>query len=317
MTNTRNPLSGRNSSGFRFLFKVSTISRRTLFLPIEMKTLPQVSQLIEGISPLEVFRCNSLKDAIQAFRSLRKKYDFDYWAATEYFIPDVNDADSITPLRLNDAQHHVIDIFRKRYFQKKFGRYVISKSTRRVGLSTCIQAYILWMQTCQRSNNSYLCGPSAISINPLKTNLCRFLHRDVVPHDMGIYLPMVDWSAYFNTFNRPDAIRGVNLGFVHLADMSRWNDPLASKSSKALIAPVSAVLLRHYTLVVLEGDVPSKQWFDIKRFIRSDPQMSGSIRLKKLTSSFKNPFFINEVIVSDSSDDPYYFHIHLSQPRCH
>ena len=281
-----------------------------------MKTLPQIEQLISGISPLTVFNCSSVASARHAFRNLRKRYDFDYWAATEYFIHDVNDADAIIPLYLNDAQHHVIDIMRRRFFQKQLGRYIISKSVRRCGLSTCIQAYILWLQTNQCSNNSYLCGPSSIGVNPLKTNLCRYLNRDIVPPEMRIYLPMVDWSAFFNTFNNPDAIRGINLGFVHLSDMSRWNDPDASKSAKAYKASVFAVLLEYFTLVVLEGNVPSKKKFDIKQFIRRNPVRNDSIRKKKLEGTFKNPFFINQVIVASSCRNPHIFHIHLSNPRC-
>ncbi len=305
-----NPFSGKNSSGFRFRFNARSISNHPLYLPIEMKSLPQIQQLLQGSSPLEVFNCNSKEYALAAFNDLRKQYDFDFWAATEYFIRDINDPDSIIPLILNGSQLHVIDIMRKRLSQHKTGRYIITKSDRRIGLSTCIQAYILWLQTFQRSNNSYTCGPSSISIHPLKSNLCRYLKRDIIPSDMSIFLPRVGWCAYFNTFHSPDAIRGVNLGFVHFSDMSRWPDPSSKIARRAYIAPVSAVLLDYFTLVVLEGDIPKRKSFNLKDFLRQYPRETNPIRKKKLSSRFKNPLFINHLLYSLSSQSPYYHHIH-------
>ena len=82
-----------------------------------------------------------------------------------------------------------------------------------------------WRQTCHLNNHSYTCSSSDIALNPLKTNLCRFLHRDVVPAERFIYLPGSDRRAFFNTFRSPDYIRGIDLGYVHFADMSRWRHP--------------------------------------------------------------------------------------------
>lgn len=280
MPSSRNPLSGRNSSGYRFKFQVRAIAYHTLFLPLEMKYIPQIQQLIRGVSPLTVFNCSMMESARKAFYDLRKKYDFDYWAATEYFIRDLADADNIIPLRLNSYQFFVIDILRKRYFNRQLGRYIITKSIRRCGLSTCIQAYILWMQTFQRRNNSYTCSSSDISLFPLKSDLCRFLRRDIIPTDMGIFLPRVDGRAFFNTFRTPDAIRGINLGYVHFADMSRWRDSDSRKSVRAYSAAVSAVLLDYFTLVVLEGNVPKEENFSIEKFLKKI-QMSAKAIARK------------------------------------
>ncbi len=307
----RNPISGKNCSGFRFRFKVRAISRTPLFLPIEMKSLPQILQLLKGESPLNAFNCLSLQNAKAAFSQLRKKYDFDFWAATEFFIHDANDADSIIPLTLNNSQHYVIDIMRKRYFHRQIGRYIITKSCRRCGLTTCIQAYILWMQTYQCKNNSYTCGASDINIHPIKSNLCRYLKRDIVPQDMGIFLPKVGWCAYFNTYHFPDAIRGINLGYVHLANMSFWRDKDSSKTRRAYCAPVSAVLLEYFTLVVLEGSIPKRQTFSIKEYVYAHKGEKETTRKKILSKSFQNPFFINEVITTHTTDSPYFHHIHL------
>lgn len=281
-----------------------------------MKTHPLIRRLMQGESPVSVFGCRSIDSARKAFCELRKKYDFDFWAATEYLIRDLNDADSIITLRLNDCQHHVIDIIRKRYFLRLQGRYIISKSSRRIGLTTCIQAYILWMQTYRCSNNSYTCGPSYISILPLKSNLCRYLKRDIIPTEMSIFLPKIGWSSFFNTFRSPDAIRGINLGYVHLSDMSRWKDQDSKKSIRAYTAPATAVLLEYFTLVVLEGDIPKRKNFSIKNYIRKHPKETDPIRRNSLSGKFRNQFFINEVLVARSFFDPYFLHIHLNEFLC-
>ncbi|MDE5586030.1 MAG: hypothetical protein K2I92_06775 [Muribaculaceae bacterium] len=311
MTPSRNPFSGRNSSGYRFKFQVRSISFHTLFLPLEMKDLPCIQQLIQGVSPLTAFNCLTMESARTAFCDLRKKYDFDFWAATEYFIRDVDDADNIIPLRLNPYQFFVIDILRKRYFNRQLGRYIITKSLRRCGLTTCIQAYILWMQTFQRRNNSYTCTAGNLSLCPLKSDLCRYLRRDIIPPDMGIYLPKVDWHAFFNTFRSPDAIRGINLGYVHFADMSRWRDPDSKKTRRAYSAAVSAVLLEYFTLVVLEGNIPKEERFSIMKFLHENPCTDESERKWILSKSFRNPFFINEVIYSSTHPNSVFLHINI------
>lgn len=133
---------------------------------------------------------------------------------------------------------------------------------------------------------------------------------------MGIYIPKVDWRAYFNTFRSPDAIRGINLGYVHLSDMSRWKDPDSKKSVRAYTAPATAVLLEYFTLVVLEGNIPKRGSFSIKNYIRRHPKETDSTRKKNLSEIFRNPFFINEIIVAISSSYPYFLHIHLNDSLC-
>lgn len=312
MKTPRNPISGYGCTGFRAMFRVPDIDPHTLYIPIEMKELPKIRQLMHGGSPLSVFNTNSFSEARKKFRALRKKYDFDYWALKEYPIHDVNNPDSIITLRLNDAQHHVIDILRKRYTEKKLGRYIISKSIPHCGLTTCIQAFFLWMQLHQCSNNSYLCGPSDIALSPFRKNLCRHLRCDIIRPDSWIFIPKADSKAFYFTFRSPDAIRGINLGYVHLADMSRWRDPKNALSPRAHIACVSAVLLDFFTFVVLEGDVPRKNRFSIKDCIRQFPSESQRLKIIKLSSRFNNPFFINEVMVAQSNPNAHYFHIHIS-----
>ena len=82
------PYSGRMGPGYRFCFHVRAITHQPLLLPLVMKGHPKIRLHHEGESPLSVFDCDSILDARLAFSELRKKFDFAYWAATEYYIPD-------------------------------------------------------------------------------------------------------------------------------------------------------------------------------------------------------------------------------------
>lgn len=289
-----NQFSGRNAPGFRFPFRVRSIAHRSLFLPIVMQNLPQIHAILSGESPLSVFNCCSIHEARRKFCDLRKKYDFAYWAITEYYIPDIKDADNIVPLRLNEQQHYITDIMLKLYDYRLPERYIITKSTPRCGLTTCVQAYIFWMQHFQRSNNSYTCSSSEINLLPLKTNLCRMLHRDIVPPEKWIYLPKVDWRAFFNTYHSPDMIRGINLGFVHFADMSKWKDPRGHLTSRTLTAAVGAVLRAHFTLVVYEGNLPGEERFPYRKIPYTDlPLDEKMARFRHLSN---NPYLLNHVL---------------------
>lgn len=276
-----------------------------------MKELPVIKRLLNGEDPKLVFNSDSIHAARKAFCELRMEFDFAYWAAREYFIRDINDADNIIPLYLNKYQLYIIDIFQKRYHDHKFGRYIITKSFGKVGVTTCVQAYILWQQIYKCENNSYFCTNSEIAINPLKTNLCRYLKRDITPPEKYIYLPKADRRAFFNTFRSPDYIRGINLGYVHYADMSRWKDPENRCSSRVFKAATSAVLLSYHTLVVMEGNVPKEDHLQIQK--HQTPGLPYKERLASLTHLTNNPYFLNQVILNYVPDSKTInFHINLN-----
>ncbi len=305
-----NQYTGHQAAGYRFCFHVRAIAHRSLFLPLIMKDHPKIQRLIKGESPLTVFECQSIQTAREAFQEFRKKFDFAYWAIKEYCIHDLNDADNIIPLHLNTVQHYLIDILQKRYHNHLPSRYVITKSFPRCGLTTCIQAYILWLQTYQCKNNSYTCSSSDINLFPLKADLCRFLKREIVPTERWIYLPTADRRAFFNTYRSPHFIRGINLGYVHFADMSKWKDPEDSFASRAFHAATSAVLIEYFTLVVFEGNIPKEDCFRIER--HQNFHLPYDFRIWQLQSYTNNPFFLDYLANAISQPSgSYLIHINL------
>ncbi|MDE6697795.1 MAG: hypothetical protein K2K25_13020 [Muribaculaceae bacterium] len=311
MKYSHNPYSGRLSVGFRFCFHVTSIAHRPLFLPIEMKTLPQIQRLLKGESPLSVFCQDSIKSARMAFCDLRERFDFAYWAAREYYIRDIHDADKIVPLRLNGYQHYIIDILQKRFTNRQQSCYLVTKSFRPCGVTTCIQAYQLWLQTFKCPKHSFTCSASEISLHPLKENISRFLSSDVVSPAKSILLPGIGCKAFFNTFRNPDYIRGIDLGYLHFADMSRWHDNYGALSSRVYAAARSSVLMKHDTLVVLEGNTPR----DERLFLRDIHQLrlSAEVRMSMLSNICCNPFFLDHVSLANIPNIiPHFFHINLN-----
>lgn len=313
-----NPYTGHLSAGYRFRFQHRAISHHTLYLPLEMKTLPPIQDLLKGVSPLEVFEASDLKSARKAFVDLRKQYDFPFWAATEYYVLNIEDADEVVPLRLNKYQHEIADTFLRRYFDKQQAHYIIGKSFGRCGVTTCVQAYITWRQHFWWPKHSNTCAASEININPIKTNLCRFLKRDIVPKDKDIFLPKADGRrAFFNTYRTPDALRGIDFAYVHFANMSLWHDTDGENSKRAFAAATGGLLLSHRTILVLEGNIP-----DGSTLINIMPPLSHSIYSSYVRSRYEldplcnNPYFLHEVLAAIYYGNKSYFHlIHLDPLR--
>lgn len=302
-----NPISGRRSPGFRFRFHVRSIAHNRIYLPLAMKQLPEIRQLLQGVSPLIVFKHSSIQSARQAFYEVRKKYDFAFWAATEYHIHDINDADNIVPLILNSPQHHIIDTFERRCFDCKHAAYVISKSFGKCGVTTCVQAYILWRQTYHFPKHSNTCTASSINTEPLKANLCRFLMRDIVSPDNHIFIPIADSRAFFNTYRTPDALRGIDFGYVHLANMSQWGDSEGRISPRVFAASTGGVLMSHHTLIVLEGNIPQKEYI-VNSYKYYD--VLKNCRPAAFSHISRNPYFLIQHIAASNPDpdNPRFFH---------
>ena len=155
-----------------------------------MKSDPLVIRLRNGESPLSVFSVSNIRDARQAFHTLREKYDFTFWAARQFFVKDINDPDTLVPLILNNRIDLVISIMEERYFDKKMGRYVITKSGGPCGLTTALQAYVLWrILYSPYKGTAHICGASKFNTHHLKANLARFLHLPSIPSSNRIYFP--------------------------------------------------------------------------------------------------------------------------------
>lgn len=291
MHQDHNPLTGRFSTGFRFRLNCRPVSRLPLYLPLPMKNNVHIRKILEGEHPCDAFGCNSIDAAKFHFNNIRKKYDFPFWAATEYKVRDIKDPDNIVPLYLNEAQNHVIAIIEERFFLKMPGRYIIAKRPYRQGITTCVQAYIIWRQLySDYPGNAYICGASEFNMLHMRTNLARFFNREKAPKDNWFRFPDHYNASFFNPFTNPDCPRGIDFRYVHFADMSKWKDTGGKLGYRAYVAGISGVLPDYWTLIVLEGTMPPfYEW-------NADFQ---KLYDEKVKYAIKPPsFFISELLYS-------------------
>lgn len=245
-----------------------------------MKNLPQIINLIKGVSPLEVFGVPDVRAARQAFNHLREQFDFTFWAARNYFIRDINDPDKLVTLILPPKLNAMMNVIQTRYYHKLVGRYVITKEYGKIGLTTCIQAYTFWLQTHSSfKGNTNIFGPSMSNISHLKDNLCRNIGRASTSSANRIWFSITPYSSngchdyyssnshsvnrdyypcsvMFNSIRNPDAPRGIDLNYALFTDMSKWKDPHRKNSFRAQAVCLGSVLLDHRTLVIYEGNRP-------------------------------------------------------------
>lgn len=180
-----------------------------------MKNLPEVKALLQGESPLAVFNCSSILSAHIAFIQLRQYYDFPYWVATVYRIPDIQNKCNFVFLRLNKFQSHVIDTFSKNTSCGHSFRYIISKSFGPCGLTTCVQAYIFWLQNRSFGNSITIADDKAISslLDSIRFNI-------ICPSSPSSHTPIVpntDSRCFFYSYIQADDIRDFYSRYIHLA----------------------------------------------------------------------------------------------------
>ena len=302
---TFNPISGRNSTGRRFRFFVRSIDSGNIYLPVEMKTHPLICRLRQGESPLSVFDVSSFPEARQAFCALRKKFDFPFWAATECSVPDIDNPSVLKPLILNHCQKYMMDAMLSRIYSGPNGLVLITKSVPKCGLTSCIQAYIRWRQLYVEPLSSITYASSDSDLSTLRQNFMRSIPCDsninTFTH-MGKDDPA---DAFFSVFSDCSFAENRSFSFIHMADMSRWPDKGALKTSLTYYTALRRLKGQSGNLVVLEGDIPHHQHFNIDSF--KDDSVPEQIRLIRLDPFSDNPFFLLKYIqFSDPSSSSLY-----------
>lgn len=183
--NIFNQFSGKNAPGPRFRFFAPKLFHHKLYLPLQMKYLPVIKQLMEGEDPLNVFSVNALWKARHFFTDLRNDYDFSYWAASVCRIPDRRKPKRLVPLFLNIHQRRLVNIFLMRRFRGETANYIITKSIPKIGLTTVVLAFIAWRQVYSiQARNAILSAPHADVVNRHGMTLYHILENI---HGSGAY----------------------------------------------------------------------------------------------------------------------------------
>lgn len=278
-----------------------------------MRRLSKIRELLDGASPLSVFACDNIKEARQAFYRLRKKFDFPYWAATDFKIKDISNPGRIVTLRLNPYQRKLAETFNIRLNAGLPGKYIISKTTPRCGLTTFIQAYILWMQTNGFHRNYIMFTNSSRMEDELKNNVSRSF--DATSSDPYIHFPKQKIYVFNQIEYSQQDCRHFPSAYIHLSDMDKWYDPDGNNTSGILSSALINWIDSPSSLIILEGDCnlpPNFRTEDYQNY-----HIPEYVRMMQLSAFTSNPFFLNRIIIASDTrilSDYHHIHLHTTLP---
>lgn len=275
-----------------------------------MKSIPEINALLNGVSPLEAFKCDSLKAAREAFCRLRKRFDFPYCAALDFVVPNMENPDQLVPMFLNSFQYSVVDAIERRMHEDFRSFILISKTLPRCGLTSCVQAYILWCQKYVWPGDAVVYVPSANDFITYMERVRNFHKQVIVSGSPDIPISDSMSSIFCIHFQNPDfSWKGRKPSFVHLADMSKWTDPSATFSSRVFSETLNFLSGDAHSLFIMEGDYPTGRSLCLKD--HPDLTVPKSIRFLRLNRVKSNPVFLDILAQVSSSKQCLISYIHL------
>ena len=206
-----------------------------------------------------------------AWRTLRCRYDFEYWCATCVRIKPKNDYRH-TPFILNRGQRKVLAVLEEDRLAERPIRIIVLKA-RQWGCSTLIQSYMAWIQMCLRPNwSSLICchnKDSAVNIRRLYTDLIRDYPADMWDggEDGETKLQFKPFEGSVNvreitgrgcrvavtSSEAQDAIRGYDIAMAHLSEAAYWRETPRLSPNDLIRSVSGAVALIPYSLIAMES----------------------------------------------------------------
>ena len=281
-----NPVSGKGSVGARFECVIADFPIKHQWLPESMRTIPLVSKLMAAGS-IESFLCDTLAmeyyspqdfDAdrlkvIDQFVRLRCRHDFPFWAATYVWIkPKGGGADVL--FRLSRPQRRYVEMLEKCRLANQPIRIVMLKA-RQWGGSTTTQMYMAWLQLCHKVGlNSLIIAHVASASSTIKEMFRRMLdaypvamlHKLSEHYDpsekklvsVGMtgnihHVPQRNCNIQIGSAENPDSCRSGDHSLVHLSEVGLWKKTDGKSPEDIVQASCSGILLRPYTMIVLES----------------------------------------------------------------
>lgn len=280
------PISGRGSVGERQCVVIEDFPLNTQYLPVEMLSVPLVSQLLKAgtikafLQKLDKNRnCqeeqseNDRIKVIKQFVRLRCKYDFAFWAAFYVYIKNKGGGEDVL-FRLTRPQRRFVERLEALRKAGKPIRLVLLKA-RQWGGSTTSQIYMAWLQLVHKVGlNSLIIAHQGAGSDEIKDMFDRMIKTYPVEmlHEFGeaftenepklvgvgksgsIHrVPQRNCKIKIGTAERPDSCRGGDYNLVHLSEVGLWKVTDGKKPEDIVRSACSGVLLRPYTMIVYES----------------------------------------------------------------
>lgn len=279
---TFNPVTGEGSIGERFEFFIPDFPIRKQYLPVEMKKIPLVKQLLKAgtldafLKKLgatdEEYEIDRLKVILQ-FVKLRNRYDFPFWAATLVYIKNKYGGDDVL-FRLSYPQRRFVEALEELRKANKPIRLILLKA-RQWGGSTTSQLYMAWLQLVHRVGlNSLIIAHQGAGSDEIKDMFDRMItnypiemlyklgevYSENEPKMVGVgksgsihRVPQRNCKIKIGTAERPDSCRGGDYSLVHLSEVGLWKATEGKKPEDIVRSACGGVLLRPYTMIVYES----------------------------------------------------------------
>lgn len=283
---TFNPITGKGSVGSRFECFIDDFPIKRQWLPESMRKVPLVCQLITAGS-LEVFLCDTLGmeyddeeeyeadklKVIEQFVRIRSRHDFPFWAATYAYIKNKGGGGDVL-FRLTRPQRRYVEMLEASRLNNQPIRIIMLKA-RQWGGSTTTQMYMAWLQLCHKVGlNSLIIAHVASASTTIKAMFQKMLdayplsmlHRPSETYDasekklvsVGMTgnihrIPQRNCNIQIGTAEKPDSCRSGDHSLVHLSEVGLWKKTEGKSPEDIVQASCSGILLRPYTMIVLES----------------------------------------------------------------
>lgn len=276
-----NPITGEGSTGERFLLTIDDFPIRHQWLPVTMRDIPLVKQLMQ-CGTIRQFLIELTGQAtftdrqkvIEQFTRVRFRHDFAFWAAAYVKIQSKIPGEGEILFRLTRPQRRFVEALEEKRTSNQPIRFVLLKA-RQWGGSTTSQLYMMWLQVVHKVGlNSVIVSQTKKTSFAIKAMFDRalnaypaeFLHRMGEPYDpsekrienvglSGDYkrVPSRDCTITVASYEAPDALRGDAYALVHCSEVGLWA-PTEKKTPESVVrAACSGVVYRPYTMIIYES----------------------------------------------------------------
>lgn len=277
---TFNPFTGEGAILERFKCHISDFPIPTQYLPIQMRKVALVKQLMKAGSIksfLEKLGTENTKEerekVVTSFIRVRNNHDFCFWAALDAFIKNKGGGEDIRFI-LNRAQRVLIERLERMRLACSPIRLILLKA-RQWGGSTAVQIYMAWLQLVHRKGlNSLIVGHVKDASTEVKEMFNRLIERYPIellykpfsafnhkdPKIVGVgasgnihHIPQRNCNIKIGTAEKPDSARGGDYNLVHCTEVGLWKTTEGKTPEQIVRSATSGVLYRPYTMIVYES----------------------------------------------------------------
>lgn len=263
------PITGNQDSPLRVEYGPSALTAfRKIFIPRTMMDDPELRHVTSETE----------------FNALRRRHDFEFWAATCAKIKDKSSGQDI-PFLLNRPQRNLLERLEYQRYARRPIRMIILKA-RQWGCSTLVQLYLAWLQV------EVLPGRHAIVCAQVKdaSSTIRGIYSKLLANYPSFAIPAGVEKLSFRPFEKSQntlfvdgigsrltlgtaesqsAIRGNDFAFAHLSEVAFWKDTPESTPEGFIRAICGAINNTPDTMVVMESTANGVGNYFHKEWLRS------------------------------------------------